>query len=168
MRSNWYEFLEGVRQARKDLGDPEIVWYRGHSSGDWKLTPGLHRLTVGLENEQELFEDFHRLSLLMSKEWENDWETLFDMQHYGVPTRLLDWTETLGVAIAFAVLDHHSSHGDLAIYVLDPIKLNEKSGVHEIKDIPNERFEDKSIYWHNDPFAAIYPISIASICSYTL
>jgi hypothetical protein len=97
----------------------------------------------------------------MAKKWENDWETLFDMQHYGIPTRLLDWTETLGVAVAFAVLDHHSSHGDLAVYVLDPIKLNKKCGLRKIKEIPDKRFEYKAIYWHNDPFSAEFPIAIA-------
>lgn len=159
---DWYNFLEEVRQAREDLGNPETVWYRGHSSSEWKLTPSLHRFELGMKNEKILFEDFQKFFLLMGKDhkWSSDWETLFDMQHYGVPTRLLDWTETLGVAIAFAVLDHHDSHGDLAIYVLDPIKLNEKSRLDEIKHIPNDHFEYKSIYWNHEPFGAMYPIAI--------
>jgi hypothetical protein len=161
MSSEWYDFLENVRNARKQLGNPEIVWYRGHSSGEWKLIPSLHRLTIGLDREKALFEDFYRLSLLMSKKWDNDWETLFDMQHYGVPTRLLDWTETLGVAVAFAVLDHHASHGDLAIYILDPVKLNKKSGLRKIKEIPDNKFEYKAVYWNSDPFSATFPIAIA-------
>lgn len=161
MVTEWYEFLENIRRARDELGNPKIIWYRGHSNGNWQLIPSLHRWEIGLEREQLLFEDFYRLSLLMSKKWENDWETLFDMQHYGIPTRLLDWTETLGVAVAFAVLDHHSSHGDLAVYVLDPIKLNRKCGIRKIKEIPDKNFEYKAIYWHNEPFSAEYPIAIA-------
>jgi hypothetical protein len=34
---------------------------------------------------------------------QNDWEQLFAMQHFGMPTRLLDWTENLFVAAHFAV-----------------------------------------------------------------
>lgn len=33
---------------------------------------------------------------------ESSWETLAAMQHYGAPTRMLDWTDTLAVAIYFA------------------------------------------------------------------
>lgn len=32
----------------------------------------------------------------------SSWETLAAMQHYGAPTRLLDWTDTLAVAVYFA------------------------------------------------------------------
>ena len=161
MTTKWYEFLESIREARNKLGDPEIIWYRGHSSGSWKLEPSLHRLSSDADKEKTLFEEFRRLALLMSKNWDNHWETLFDMQHYGVPTRLLDWTETLGVAVAFAVNDHHPSHGDLAVYVLDPVKLNSNSGLRSIKDIPDEKFEYQAVYWHSDPFSPTYPIAIA-------
>lgn len=55
-----------------------------------------------------------------SAEIDEEWSTLFDMQHYEVPTRLLDWTTTLGVAIAFALMDRDGTDGAAAIYVLDP------------------------------------------------
>ena len=34
-----------------------------------------------------------------------DWEYLFFMQHFGVPTRLLDWSENPLVAVYFAITD---------------------------------------------------------------
>jgi hypothetical protein len=47
------------------------------------------------------------------------------MQHYGLPTRLLDWTEHLNIAIYFAVAYSTTTRtGDPYIWVLNPFKLN--------------------------------------------
>lgn len=163
MSSEWYDVLEAIKQARAHLGDPEVVWYRGHSSGQWGLIPSIHRLTEGLAKEQSLFWEFQRSSTRLFEKRDNDWQTLFDMQHYGVPTRLLDWTEALGIAVAFAVLDHHPSHGDSALWVLDPMRLNKYSGLKVIKEVPGNAFEYRDVYWDSVPFAAHYPIAINSL-----
>ncbi len=39
----------------------------------------------------------------------SSWETLAAMQHYGAPTRLLDWTDTLAVAVYFATKDFRAA-----------------------------------------------------------
>jgi len=50
-------------------------------------------------------------------------EWLFVMQHYGMPTRLLDWTESHLHALYFA-LASGGGHGDACVWVLDPWALN--------------------------------------------
>ena len=107
VNSEWYDVLEAVRAAREQLGDPATVWYRGHSNGHWSLIPGLHRWPDGLAKEQALFGEFQRSAARLVTKRDDDWETLFDMQHYGVPTRLLDWTEALGVAMARHIRRKH-------------------------------------------------------------
>jgi hypothetical protein len=56
------------------------------------------------------------------------WDWLFLMQHYGVPTRLMDWSEDALVALLFAI-DVNAKPAELAkdpiVWCLNPVKLNE-------------------------------------------
>lgn len=103
MSSNaWYSFLDEIAAATSDLGNPQSVWYRGHSNSHYHLIPTIHRAQGLMAHEQAAFNEFHRTAARLFTPRDNDWETLFDMQHYGLPTRLLDWSKVLGVALAFA------------------------------------------------------------------
>lgn len=74
---------------------------------------------------------------------QNDWEHLFAMQHHGAPTRLLDWSENLFVALYFSLSasppgDHqgttHPEHPCRpAVWLLDPRKWNQK--VPQLRDL---------------------------------
>ena len=53
-----------------------------------------------------------------------DFEVLVTMQHYLAPTRLLDWTENLLVALHFAVIETDDDDRDAALWILNARRLN--------------------------------------------
>ena len=55
-----------------------------------------------------------------------DWEWLFLMQHYGLRTRLLDWTESSLIALYFAIRDN-SGDVDAAVWAMNPWWLNRQT-----------------------------------------
>lgn len=97
---------------------PEIDFFRGQSSKEYKLIPSIGRLfKVGQENvlrqyERGIFEDFKRkFSMFTDARPKNDMEFLFLAQHYGLPTRLLDWTYNPLIALYFACCSNFDKDG---------------------------------------------------------
>ena len=118
-------------------------WYRGQSDEKWSLLPGLVRQENGLIRESDFIARFKQnASMLLPSLPRNDWEWLTIMQHYRVPTRLLDWSESPLVALYFAVVPH--GHSDGAVWVLEPTTLNRASNIvpDDENYIPNLEDED--------------------------
>lgn len=161
--NSWEEVLALVKKLRGQLPNPKGLWFRGQTDARYVLHPGLHRDPKGLDKEQFLFKKFSQLCMRAFPQRRNDWETLFDMQHYGVRTRLLDWSETLGVATYFAAFynSRFAPGTDASLFILDPLRLNGYSGVDRIPFLPDDpKFEYRSIYWEKTPFAPRFPIAV--------
>jgi FRG domain len=90
-----------------------------------------------------------------------NWEWYFLMQHHGVPTRLLDWTDGSLVGLYFGISKRFDDEKkDAAVYVLDPYWLNDLA----FKDMrlgsnrpigvafPSESWSDIEAYLPKDPF----------------
>ena len=159
--SAWNRFLEEVKQAENELGNPREIWYRGHSQESWKLNPSLLRYSDWENKEKELFFEFSQTASRLFDKRNNEWEILFDMQHYWIPTRLLDWTTVMGVAIAFILHADYEGAENSCLYILDPRSLNQLSGRNEIISLPDDKkFDYKSIYWEHNPVKIEKPIAV--------
>jgi len=120
-----YELLQQVTDAY-DHERGKRLWWRGHGDGSWQLHPSIfHR---GLEDSEiELIGRFSQLapaldSTLGDQLQLSDW--LFVMQHHGLPSRLLDWTESPLVALHFCVADPGHYDRDAVLWAVDPSKIN--------------------------------------------
>lgn len=127
--------IEGVQAVT-----PNSLWYRGVGDIKYKLVPALyrHKKTIGADGlaelERQIMTRFRQRSLpYHNRPLGDDWDALFFMQHYGVPTRLLDWTENPFVALHFALMSAHgivleggklSFSADATLWILDPVAWN--------------------------------------------
>jgi len=103
------------------------LWFRGHSDYTWELAPSALRYPNRQDRDRalQLLDEFKRYAELKlpkppSPNEHLKWTQL--AQHYGLPTRLLDWTENSAIALYFACNEYHEEDG--TVFVLDPIILN--------------------------------------------
>ena len=69
--------------------------------------------------------------MLIEKTPRESFEWLFLMQHFGVPTRLLDWSESPLVGLYFAVEDiANEGNHDGALWLLHPSELNKNARIN--------------------------------------
>lgn len=94
------EFIEKIVQRDKEAGTE--TFYRGHADKGWELLPSIFRTPNGVEKEHLLFHDMVAHEPQSFSECKSTLDYLVQMQHYGLPTRLLDMTTNPLVALYFA------------------------------------------------------------------
>ena len=103
------ELLDHVRDVRKTWNPggvaTEEIWFRGQRRSQWQLHPGLYRPHEATKeyDDETLLEVFKALGARYSHANSDDWHWYFLAQHYGLPTRLLDWTENALMGVFFAI-----------------------------------------------------------------
>jgi hypothetical protein len=118
---------------------------RGQSRRYGGLVPSIDRGTlqnlsrpVKLRLERQSIDIFRSTARFFADQGEqnalaNDFAALMVLRHYGVPTRLLDWSWSPQVAAYFAVQDHDTEDGE--IWTFDE-PLYERKGGQQWKQCP--------------------------------
>src|SRR5216684_4475702 len=131
-----------VEDLLRELNElPNHFIYRGHADAEWKLESSLERIIgTGWSSQSASKFEEHSLDIFKSKFHLYDKENLRPesklawlslMQHYGVPTRLLDFTESPYVALYFALEAYNpQTKKHFSIFAIDYTKVMQQSIDH--------------------------------------
>ena len=124
--NNIIEFLDFVKQTKSNherRNNNADLLFRGQNV-DKPLIPNLGRKEKEpiIKNiaklENLILEEFKRGMLPLSEfKVENDWDLIALAQHYGLPTRLLDWTYNPLVALWFAI--YNATDKNAVVWILN-------------------------------------------------
>ncbi len=139
------------KNMRRNKSNIEKMLFRGMANESWELIPSIARNRNLEVNEKELIHEFKYRYPDIFMSLNTNFEKLSYMQHYGLPTRLLDLTENPMIALYFAcsemkkrngrvlcLLDYINSYMNVYANILCDIACN--SSINEEIDLYTKKY----------------------------
>lgn len=135
---NLENYFKYIRHASN-----EATWFRGESRDHGHLIPKLYRnidddkIIKQHEKERKYYLEFRRRAraLAPSVDPNDTWSWYFLIQHYGGPTRLLDWAQDAAIALFFALDTDRDNTENPIVTLLSPMVLTD----YAFKEIGKEK-----------------------------
>lgn len=119
--SGFYRIINQICNDDDDGYSGLQYFFRGHSRFDFECIPGIFRSNC-IASENQMYHEAIRKNPMVFTEDMSTFDKLVKMQHYELPTRLLDITANPLVALYFACLGNYDTDGSVLIF---PV-INEK------------------------------------------
>lgn len=144
---NFVKSLHGFNKILSEIkNDPnKKIFYRGHANANYFLIPSIMRKKSWKENEAEMYNELIINCPDSFEKCNTHLEKLVEMQHYGLPTRLLDITRNPLVALFFATESEYNSYGEVVIISADKdkIKYPQSDTVTVLSSLPLFKYKDQ-------------------------
>ena len=132
------ELLEHISElSDSEDNDKGMIFYRGHSDISYELKPYVYRENGFITHEDQMHKELIGQVPAEFSQCTSTFERLVKMQHYGLPTRLLDITTNPLVALYFACKKNYEKMGSLYRFTIPKefIKYYDSDAVSVISNI---------------------------------
>ena len=136
------DYFEWIHEIKKDKLINAFSCYRGQSDKDWKLTCSLQRRGM-VGSESKLIKTLKAQYADEFPDTLSSFSLLAKAQHYGMPTRLIDFTLNPLVALFFACNENTDKDGKVIAFVEKPASD------------PSKTIDEVCSYWKNDILSSI-------------
>lgn len=127
------------------------LFFRGHSKVIYDLQPSLFRREEWLSNEKKMYLELMAKCPSQFENLNSHIEKLAEMQHYGLPTRLLDITRNPLVALFFSCESESAYRGEV-IFLAEKnsnIKYSQSDTVALLSSLPLFTLKDQKEFYQS-------------------